>query len=178
MGGSTEAIADLAGVSPRTIYNHFPSKDALFAYVLEESATQVSEAFVAKLNAIRSNDVTEELVAIGIVLATLPTEFPEHFTMVWMIEPVTLPVPAEVVDAWWDVGPHKVEKALAERLEELDRAGRVHVEDPLAAAGHFRALATLQIYRRAWYTAAPIAHDEIERLVRSSVRAFLEGYGL
>lgn len=34
-GSSTDRIAERAGVSKRTLYNHFPSKDALFDAVLE-----------------------------------------------------------------------------------------------------------------------------------------------
>jgi TetR/AcrR family transcriptional regulator of autoinduction and epiphytic fitness len=33
---SMDRIAEVAGVSKRTVYNHFPSKEALFSMILEE----------------------------------------------------------------------------------------------------------------------------------------------
>jgi len=39
-------MAELASVSTRTIYNHFETKEQLFAAVLEASAAQVAETFV------------------------------------------------------------------------------------------------------------------------------------
>lgn len=39
---SMDAIAATAGVSKRTVYNHFPAKEALFAHILEELWCSVS----------------------------------------------------------------------------------------------------------------------------------------
>lgn len=47
MRASVDAIAAEAGVSTRTIYNHFQDKAQLFQTVIQESATRVAEAQIA-----------------------------------------------------------------------------------------------------------------------------------
>ncbi len=44
-GASTDAIAERAGVSKRTLYNHFASKDALFDAVIERYWQRFSKSF-------------------------------------------------------------------------------------------------------------------------------------
>jgi TetR/AcrR family transcriptional regulator of autoinduction and epiphytic fitness len=40
---SMDRVADLAGASKRTVYNHFPSKEALFKAVVDRFMTEVAE---------------------------------------------------------------------------------------------------------------------------------------
>lgn len=50
-GASTDAIAERAGVSKRTLYNHFASKDALFDAVIERYWRRFAVKFEAEIDA-------------------------------------------------------------------------------------------------------------------------------
>jgi AcrR family transcriptional regulator len=74
---SIEAIAGRADVSTRTIYNHFESKEQLFAAVLEASAAQVADTFVATVEReLGGTDVTDDMVALGLALLSARPPLP------------------------------------------------------------------------------------------------------
>lgn len=49
-GASTDAIAERAGVSKRTLYNHFASKDALFDAVIERYWRRFADKFETEID--------------------------------------------------------------------------------------------------------------------------------
>jgi AcrR family transcriptional regulator len=153
---SIDAIAAEAGVSTPTIYNHFESKQQLFESVLETSAAQVADGFVANIGrTVTGDDLEGDLVAIGWALIAQQTDFPEHFAMVRQILPEAPHFPPAVLEAWQDAGPRRVEHEVARRVEQLAERGLLRVEDAAQAAVHLIALTAFPITTRARYGEPP-----------------------
>ena len=176
---SIDAIAAEAGVSTRTIYNHFEGKQQLFSAVLLASATRVAEGFIADVErrltaANPGGDRRGDLLALGRSLAALRGDFPEHFGMVRQIEAEAPHFPPETIAAWQQAGPLRVLREIARRLEQLADGGLLRVGDPSVAAVHFAALVTADLTT---YYGAP-APDDLGGVdaVAAGVEAFLHGY--
>jgi AcrR family transcriptional regulator len=175
---SIEAIAGRADVSTRTIYNHFESKEQLFAAVLEASAAQVADTFVATVEReLGGTDVTDDTVALGLALLSARARFPEHFAMVRQINAETRHFPHATIDAWQNAGPRRIEEAVAQPLEQLAERGWLHVEQPRRAAAHFIAITAAEITgTSSRHLPRPSAADLREQ-VEAGVDAFINGYG-
>src|SRR6187399_1481682 len=99
---SIDAIAAEAGVSSRTIYNHFAGKEELFSAVLEASATQVADAFLVQVAAIPrgDGDPAPELVSLAEAILQQSIDYPDHFALVRQIGGEDAHFPPEVITAW------------------------------------------------------------------------------
>jgi AcrR family transcriptional regulator len=175
---SIEVIAAEAGVSTRTIYNHFESKEQLFAAVLESSARQVADAFVqAAERNLAEQDPSADLLVIGLALTSSRARFPEHFAMVRQINAEAHHFPPPIIEAWQDAGPRRVELEVARRLEQMSERGWLRLTEPRRAAAHFIAITaadtTVSTLR---HLPRPSRDEDLDR-VTSAVDAFLNGYG-
>ncbi|GIG71233.1 TetR/AcrR family transcriptional regulator [Phytomonospora endophytica] len=181
---SIDAISAEAGVSTRTIYNHFQDKAALFVAVVRASTEGVAEAQTAiitrhPLGGGDLGDLEAALAALAADLAApMSGDHAEHFALVRQLDAESGHVPEEAVETWRESGPDRVQGLLAERFAGLMRDGRMRAEgaDAGLAASHFLLLVR---------GALPFQHglgrrgeDEVEVAVRAGVRAFLWGYGV
>ncbi|MCA1217084.1 TetR/AcrR family transcriptional regulator [Streptomyces sp. 8L] len=174
---SIEAIAAEAGVSTRTIYNHFEGKEALFSDVVHESAGQVADAFAERAReAVKGADPRGDLIALGLAHVGQRTHFPEHFAMVRQIKAEAGHFPPAVIDTWQQAGPRRVQREVADRLAAMAAAGHLRIGDPSTAALHFVALVSSEITLRPYGSASP-APKEVAASVARGVDAFLHGYG-
>jgi AcrR family transcriptional regulator len=175
---SIDVIAGAADVSTRTIYNHFESKEQLFATVLETSATEVADGFVARVSTSVEGapDLESGLVAIGAALAGQATNYSEHFAMVAQISAETPHFPAEVLDAWKEAGPLRVQREIERRLQGFADAGLLELSDPARATHHFVGLVTSELRTGSFYGAPALTDTEMTEIVTAAVRVFLNGY--
>jgi AcrR family transcriptional regulator len=176
---SIDAIAAEAGVSTRTIYNHFAGKEQLFAAVLTSSATQVADSVVdgaARAFAPEPLDVERALVGLGLLLAAQQTDFPEHFAMVRQIDAEADHFPHGVHEAWQDAGPRRVRAEVVARLQDLADRGLLLVDNPARAATHFAVLTTGEVREASARGHRPLREDEAREMVAAGVAAFLHGY--
>jgi AcrR family transcriptional regulator len=175
---SIDAIAGEAGVSTRTIYNHFHDKEHLFRTVIQESATQVADAQVALIDRYldRITDLEHDLVVFGRVWATSTADFAEHFALVRQINAEVGHIPQTTLDGWQEAGPRRVRRYLALRLQQLAEQGLLHIEDADRAASHFVLLAATEVTNRSYYGAVPLNENEVTQIATAGVRAFLHGY--
>jgi AcrR family transcriptional regulator len=179
---SIDAIAGEAGVSTRTIYNHFPSKEELFNVVLMASATQVADDFHAALRRElppgppRADRLEADLVVIGRALARHSLDHPEHFAMIRQIVAEAGHFPREVLAGWREAGPLRVRREVADRLRGFAERGLLRVEDPFRAAGHLAALTSAEMPTPMSPWASPVTEEHLEDALRAAVRAFLHGY--
>src|SRR5579884_1160692 len=103
-----DVIAKEAGVSSRTIYNHFPGgKEELFAAVIRESAGQVTAAQLAMLDRHLGKvvDLEADLVALGLEWVRPLADFSGHFSLVRQIIAEAGHLPPEVLEEWQRIGP-------------------------------------------------------------------------
>lgn len=173
---SIDAIAATAGVSTRTIYNHFADKADLFQVVIQDSATRVADAEIALIDR-HLRKVTEleaDLVEYGVAWANpADTGHAEHFSLVRQINAEAGHIPAEAIDAWLRTGPLRARAALAERLRALTESGLLRIEDPDRAAVHFQLL--ISVYEPSFRALTPTS-EQLTEMVTAGVRAFLYGY--
>jgi AcrR family transcriptional regulator len=173
---SIDAISAAAGVSTRTIYNHFADKAQLFQTVIQESARRAADAQIAivQRQLTKVADVEQDLIEFGVAFTTSMTGADRtHFALVRHVNAEAGHVPQAAIDAWQEIGPLRVRRALADRLRPLADRGLLRIDDPDLTARHLMLLvdAANPSYRGEIPT-----EQEIVRIVTAGVRAFLYGY--
>ncbi|WP_445400841.1 TetR/AcrR family transcriptional regulator [Streptomyces sp. LE64] len=178
-GASIDVIAAEAGVSTRTIYNHFENKERLFVTVLLDSSEQVATAHEALIErhlggATSTAEVEGGLVALAKDWVRPGPEFAEHCSMVTRLATEGESVPEDLHGSWQQAGPRRVQGALAAHLTRLAGRGLLDVPDPARAAQHFVALITpAGAHGKAGTD--PLPEAEAEAVAVTGVRAFLYG---
>lgn len=175
---SIDAIATEAGVSTRTIYNHFQDKEDLFLTVIQDSATQVADAQIGLIDRYLDTvtDLEADLIVFGRVWATSTSEFAEHFAMVRQIHAEVGHIPQAALEGWQETGPRRVHRALARRMRRFAEQGVLSIDDPDRAASHFVLLAATEVTNRSYYGAVPLKDDEVTQIATAGVRTFLHGH--
>lgn len=200
---SIDAIAEEAGVSTRTIYNHFASKDELFNAVLLHSAGKVAEEFIAQVHtqlaAISPRppageppnpdpvgsvpvgsgpDAQAVLEVVGRAMVAHRADNREHFALVRQISAEADHVPPSVLEGWQEAGPLRVHAEVMTRLAQLRDRGLLEVTDTRRAALHFIALVQIEAGQ------LPAGHSpgqdrtamDRDGAARAGAYAFLNGY--
>ncbi|WEO96593.1 TetR/AcrR family transcriptional regulator [Streptomyces sp. FXJ1.172] len=183
---SVDALAAEAGVSTRTLYNHFPGgKAQLFQTVVTWTSGEVRDAQLARLREVldpqrppHPEDLERDLVALARAFVGLMSDYPNHFALVRHIHAEADHVPPEVLKAWHEAGPAPVGRAVAEAMAHLADAGLLDAHgDPAMTAAHFTALTSHTIVQSTHYGVLPLPPAQTDRLVRGGVAAFLRAYG-
>jgi len=172
---SIDAICTEAGVSTRTVYNHFTDKADLFRTVIQESAARFADTQVAIVERYlhRVVDLEADLVEFGLAFAgPVRDEHAAHFALVRQINAEVGHIPQEAIDAWQETGPLRVRRALAGRLRELADRGLLRVDDPERAALQLMRLISAD---NPSYRGLVPTDEEIAETVTSGVRTFLYG---
>ncbi|SIR75745.1 TetR/AcrR family transcriptional regulator [Williamsia sterculiae] len=177
---SMEAIASRAGVSNKTLYNHFRDKADLFAIVIERSATEVAEAQLAIVEDCLSEVPTdlagaaESLIDFSSRWTASMRDFAEHQALVEALRFEVGRAPAGAVERWQLSGPARVRTAVAEVFARWTEHGLLCDVDPdLAAVQFARLIAPVDPLN----PLKPADGEQAEILVESGVRVFLRGYG-
>lgn len=172
---SVDVIAAEAGVSKRTVYNHYSDKESLFLSVIEETNASMTEAFASVLDRTlgKITHLETDLIAFGKEFATAVARSPERAAVMRLMIAEATHFPA-LREQWMRVGP--VQRALADRLGELADRGLLDIPDPVEAAAHLGVLVTSGVNTRSLFGAVPISDEELDELVTSGVRVFLRAY--
>jgi AcrR family transcriptional regulator len=173
---SIDAISAAAGVSTRTIYNHFKDKAQLFQTVVEESTTGVAgfQITVIDRHLGKITDLESDLVQLGLALAAPMTAYEEHFALIRQIDADAGHIPPAALDAWRDAGPRRVLGVLAGRLQELADRDLLRIDDPHRAAVHLMLLVQGAVPFH--HGMATTSEDDVAEIVTAGVHAFLHGY--
>ncbi|MGW0550423.1 TetR/AcrR family transcriptional regulator [Streptomyces altiplanensis] len=176
---SVDTIAAEAGVSKRTIYNHYQDKEQLLLSVLQESTHAVAahQEELIDQHLTGPADLRTELMVLGRALAAPQSGFEGHFALVRVIFAEAPRLPSEVIESWRTEGPRRTQTRLAQHFTTLTAAGRLHTDDPQDAAAHFTQLVMSEAYERSFHGALPLPQGELDALVASGVAAFLRLYG-
>ncbi|MFF2039991.1 TetR/AcrR family transcriptional regulator [Kitasatospora sp. NPDC058170] len=175
---SIDAIAAEAGVSTRTIYNHFAGKELLFQTVVQDSAGQVRDAQldVIERRLAKVTDLEADFVAFGLAWVATLWEFGDHFALVRQINAEAGHLPKPLLDAWQETGPRRAMAELSRRFGELADQGLLEAADPALAAQHFVLLTGTEVTQRSYWGVHPLTAEQTEEIVSSGVRVFLRAY--
>ncbi|MBA9001388.1 TetR/AcrR family transcriptional regulator [Thermomonospora cellulosilytica] len=173
---SIDAISAEAGVSTRTIYNHFADKARLFETVIQESAARIAAQHIAVIERHLDKivDLEADLVEFGRAWASSTTaEEAAHFALVQQVNAEAGHIPPSALEAWQRTGPLRVRAELAERLRRMADRGLLRVTDPDRSALHLMLLIGIDNPSLRF---VPLTEREIEEMVTAGVRTFLYGH--
>ncbi|MEV4559127.1 TetR/AcrR family transcriptional regulator [Kitasatospora sp. NPDC049285] len=175
---SVDAIAAEAGVSKRTVYNHFADKEQLFQTVILEGATEVAadHAALADRHFRKIVDLRADLTDFASDRVAGLTGFAEHWALVRTIEAEATHINPAVLDAWQEAGPRESYRELTRWMAEFADRGLLEIADPGQAAGHFSQLTFMAVAQLTFYGALPLDERRADELTASGVDAFLRIY--
>lgn len=175
-GTSVSDIVRQSGGSLATLYAWFGSKEGLFEAIVKEVCSQM----VAPLDApeFESLPLDEALRVFGEQFLSVVL-CPEQLRWHRMCVTEGPRLPPELRDAIVRSGPGRLRERLAGYLGTQVDAGRLRMEDPMAAALHFVSLVTSELHFAA-ALGGPIetCPSDIQQRVRSAVDVFLYGYAM
>lgn len=132
---SIRMIADAVGVTPPSIYLHFPDKDALIEAVCEDRFQQFDEALEKAAAGV--HDPLEALRARGRAYVTFALDNPEHYRVIFMTKHDRAMSLEEMVSPGPDAGAGA--RAFAHLVEAVQRAiaaGSIVSPNPVLTAIH------------------------------------------
>lgn len=167
-GASVDRIAVAAGVAKQTLYNHFPSKEALFAETIRVGV----RAVVVKLeNA--PGSLQDQLVNYGHALRnTLLNADGLAWYRTFIADLPRLPELGPIV---WREGPMEMHRHLAEFLAVAMDRGEMRRDDPVFAAEMFNGMLIHFDRTRALLTGNHDLSGQSSR-VNQIVKCFLRAY--
>jgi TetR/AcrR family transcriptional repressor of mexJK operon len=174
---SMDDIAAAAQVSKQTIYTHFASKEELFADLVLGNADRAEDFARVAIPAFKAEP---DLEAAFRRLARAYINFvirPEVIRLRRLVIGEAGRFP-ELARKYYEQVPERVYSGLAELLSELQREGRLSLEDPQLAAQHFAWLLLGWPLDRAMFLRSDAATAEVDlgRLADDAVRVFLAAY--
>ncbi len=172
---SVDAIADLAGVSKRTIYNHYEDKRTLFLAVIRETYRSMIDAIDAIIDKHLTDvaDPEESLAGFAVEAAMLAFRSPERSAMIRLMMAEASHFPELQRER---MRPFSVTDRLAQRLAGIAQRGLLEIPDPDEAGDHLFALTFGQLNNRSLFGTRPLRDDEIRRMAEGGVRAFARAY--
>ncbi len=171
---STDRIAERAGVSKRTLYNHFPSKDALFDAVIDgywARLRTLSQPIVPS-----SQGIEERLVAFACERLTVLLD-PEVLGIFRAVMTESMRAP-ELQRAWRRDSSYEQLLGIATIIDEEIAHGRLTVSHKELAASQLWGL----VFGGLFWSGVMHLHGQIstayrEQVAREGVRTFLARYG-
>ncbi len=172
-GTSMDAIAQLAQVSKRTVYNHFPSKQALFehiAHTVWQTANQASKACF-KLE----EDLEPQLMALALQeLALVGDESFLRLSRVLMAEFIHEPAMAQAILERFS----QEESSLTQWMQQAKLHERLNIADAEQAGALFYSLIKAQAFwPQIMFGQATIPTSQHQTFARQVCTMFLAVYG-
>jgi TetR/AcrR family transcriptional regulator, mexJK operon transcriptional repressor len=178
-GATMEEIAARAGLTKRTVYNHYADKEALFVEIVSEViayaerfAGGLREEFTVRVSA---GNVRPWLGDLGCRLA-LAIVRPEVVALRRLLIGEARAFPTLARD-YFDRAPGQVMNVLAEGFDHLGRTGVLRVSDAPRAASQFAYLVAGEPLDRAILVGRTPPREEIDAHARDGVETFLARYG-
>ncbi|RZA19279.1 MAG: TetR/AcrR family transcriptional regulator [Lysobacteraceae bacterium] len=175
-GTGMDELADAAGVSKGTIYNHFGGKRALFEAILHDLLRQLPapDEVIGRFDDALAQPLPARLLAVAGAVRTLATS-----PLIHDIQRM-LALPAGAADgrkpSFWRacVVPYRLE--FARLLEQETRAGRLRVDDARAAASQFFSMVASEPFIRMLMGEASDRRERAGESLEATVAAFLRAW--
>ncbi len=167
-----DCVSARAGVSKRTVYKYFESKENLFRAILDVLSDRFSGMQDMRYDPARP--LREQLVALGRAEGALLIT-PDVMAMARMLISETLRSPEMARTAQ---GRMDKTGAFVAMLRAAQEDGRIDAEDPDEAAREFMALIKAKAFWPMIFGAPLLTCAEMERVVDSSVDMILSRYGV
>jgi TetR/AcrR family transcriptional repressor of mexJK operon len=173
-GASMSQIAASAAVSKGTLYNYFPSKQALFAAFVRDRCGHFMEEVMRDLQ--DDAPVAAELKRIGgLMLKLMMSPAGQAVFRVVVMEAAKFP---ELANAFMTAGPEALLQRVTAWLHVQHCAGRLATPDPRFAAEQFFSLAqTRLVLHSRVYPSYRAGDAEIDYVLNGAVAVFLAAYG-
>jgi TetR/AcrR family transcriptional regulator, mexJK operon transcriptional repressor len=175
-GASGDAIAAEAGVSKRTVYNHFHDKERLFQAIVRATLASVEADFDRALDETiaDSDDLERDFVALARRWVRLfLREDASALRRLCIAEAHRHP---EIMHGWAEAGPLRAQSQLVRALTRLAERGRLEVPDPTRAAEQLALLVTNPAYNRSLLGTVRLSDAEVDDIVIPNVRMFLRAH--
>ena len=171
-GTSMDALAEMACVSKRTVYNHFPSKEALVMHLVSDMRTRARQRMHVKYDARKPLDA-QLLTLLGAEIEVIcDQEFIDLVRVAishWFFD-------REALQGDLEATIHQ-ETGLLRWLRAAAADGRLTVDDPEFAAGQLRHLVKGACFWPQVMGLAPIpSREEQRRVAEETVAMFLSRY--
>lgn len=172
-GASMESIAQEAGVSKQTVYNHFGSKEELFGELVRSRCERLSDALGAESD-YAGEDPERVLSLVGdTVLAVMLSEESMDLYRLLQTEGRNHP---QLARSFYRLGPDRTANWLTDFFAEQARRDRLRIADARVAAEQFVTMLIGHLrVRHLLGLAGPPDATERRRYVASAVRIFLDG---
>lgn len=171
---SMSEIAARLGGSKGTLYNYFKSKDELFeAYVQRHCVLNLEELYGEMAD---GETVREALGRIGraFLRRVLSDQNLRHFRLI-VAEAERAP---EFGRLFYEAGPGRGERRLAERMAEWTARGLIEASDPTLAARHFIGLVQNRYFKARLCNYVPELTDaEVRAEADAAIDTFLRAFG-
>lgn len=177
LGTNMDSVATQAAVSKQTVYNHFASKQALFAEIVTAMCLAAGDAVFREVPDFTGGDLAEYLLDYGYrQLVTVMTPRVMQLRRLVIGEANRFP---ELGKAFFETGPKRAIGAIARLLEGPACQGLLTIDDPVAAAGVFNWLLMSTPLNKAMFLgdAAIPSRKELRKYAEDAVRVFLAAYG-
>ncbi|MDT7578642.1 MAG: hypothetical protein QOH17_4975 [Pseudonocardiales bacterium] len=169
-GVSLDAIVRAVGGSKTNIYNHFHSKEGLFADIVETMCEDFLASFAT--TDVAALDVQEGLRTLALALLDILLQ-DRHLAFQRLIVAETARFPA-LGRAWFKSGPERSRSIIARFIEKQQQAGRLRRSDPHRSATLFHDMIAFDLLYRAMLGNKP-SDNEIRQRIDSTIHVFLHG---
>ncbi|MRG72368.1 TetR family transcriptional regulator [Alphaproteobacteria bacterium HT1-32] len=167
-----DEIAEAAGVSKRTVYSHFGSKEDMFVALLERKCTATRENFVSNADETAPIDATLRELGRDFLAMIFQDETLKMFRIL-AAEADNFP---DIGRRFFESGPEASTAAVAQYLERQKALGVIDIGDAFQAAGTLMSAMMNKRLIACLLKAAPIpTPDEREEMVQRTVAIFLDG---
>lgn len=169
---SMDRIAEVANVSKRTVYNHFPSKEELFKAIVQRLNARCEIGKDLPFD--ETQPLQPQLLEIGQLYAEL-IALEDFMDLARVVLPRFLQRPTLSEQLVGDTTP--IERSLIEWIEAAQRSGQIKPADASMASGQFLALInTFAFWPQILFGKPPVGRRQQTTIVESAAALFLDHY--
>ena len=172
-----DVIAERAGVSKQTAYNHFGDKQTLFLAAVDDERSRVAANFgtdITEPNTGEILNVTTTLVEIGHrVLRVLLDERASALRRLVISEVARIP---SLRPACADGEPKQLVAQIADLLRRRSERGELDVDDPSGAARQFVSLVVQQGLHASMYGTTPLRDTDAGDICADAAHLIVRAY--